>query len=70
MKIQKHTCSPFALINLGVEAYVSPNTTALLLGARISGWLSTGFTIERLQVQIPAGAMGECSFPEITFCVD
>ena len=34
-----------------------------------SGW-SAGLVIERLRVQIPAGAVGEFSSPESTFCAD
>ena len=36
----------------------------------IACWYSTGLVIERLRVRIPAGAAGEFSSPELTFCAD
>ena len=39
------------------------------VGAGIT-WYNTGLVIERLQVRIPAGAVGEFSSPGLTLCAD
>ena len=38
--------------------------------ARIACSKGAGLVIERLQVRVPAGAVGEFSSPELTFCAD
>ena len=39
-------------------------------GRNSSGGKSAGLVIKRLRIRIPAGAAGEVSSPEFTFCAD
>ena len=50
--------------------WLSHSIYCQLSPTRIACWQSTRLVIERLWVQIPAGAAGEFSFPELTFCAD
>jgi len=40
------------------------------LGAGMAQWYSNGIVIKRSRVQVPAGALGECSSSGFTFCAD